>query len=102
MSNVSAIRSILIFGGAGFVGSNWASHLLKTPDARVHIFDSLSRRGVHQNLEWLRREADDPERLKITVGDIRDAALVERAVQTAGEIYHLAAQVAVTTSITDP
>src|SRR6266852_3067169 len=102
MNRLLSFRSVLIFGGAGFVGSNWANHLLKTTDARVHIFDNLSRRGVHQNLEWLRHEADDPERLKITVGDIRDAALVERAVQSASEIYHLAAQVAVTTSIADP
>ena len=102
MNRLLSFRSVLIFGGAGFVGSNWANHLLKTTDARVHIFDNLSRRGVHQNLEWLRHEADDPERLKITVGDIRDAALVERAVQSATEIYHLAAQVAVTTSIADP
>src|SRR5438105_1938773 len=102
MNRLLSFRSVLIFGGAGFVGSNWANHLLKTTDARVHIVDNLSRRGVHQNLEWLRHEADDPERLKITVGDIRDAALVERAVQSATEIYHLAAQVAVTTSVADP
>jgi len=102
MSKVSAIRSILIFGGAGFVGSNWAGHLLKTTGARVHIFDNLSRRGVQQNLEWLRREHGDPERLKITVGDIREASLVDRAVQSASEIYHFAAQVAVTSSVADP
>jgi CDP-paratose 2-epimerase len=102
MKKLLSFRSALIFGGAGFVGSNWASHLLKTTDARVHIFDNLSRRGVEQNLEWLRRECDDPERLKITVGDIRDAALVKRAVQNATEIYQFAAQVAVTTSVANP
>jgi CDP-paratose 2-epimerase len=102
MKKPLSFRSVLIFGGAGFVGSNWANHLLKTTDARVHIFDNLSRRGVHQNLEWLRRECGDPERLKITVGDIRDVALVHRAVQNAGEIYHFAAQVAVTSSVADP
>jgi len=102
MSNVSAIRSILIFGGAGFVGSNWASHLLKTTEARVHIFDNLSRKGVQRNLEWIRREHGDSERLKITVADIRDASLVQRAVQSASEIYHFAAQVAVTSAVADP
>jgi CDP-paratose 2-epimerase len=102
MKKLLSFRSVLIFGGAGFVGSNWASHLLRNTNARVHIFDNLSRRGVHQNLEWLRRETPDPERIKVTIGDIRDAALVERAVQGATEIYHLAAQVAVTTSIADP
>ena len=102
MNKLLSFRSVLIFGGAGFVGSNWASHLLKNTNARVHIFDNLSRRGVHQNLEWLRRECGNPERLKVTVGDIRDAASVKRAVQDASEIYHFAAQVAVTTSVADP
>ena len=102
MKKPLSLRSALIFGGAGFVGSNWAHHLLKTTDARVHIFDNLSRRGVHQNLDWLRRECPDSDRLKVTIGDIRDAALVQRAVQMASEIYHLAAQVAVTTSVADP
>ncbi|HEY7353996.1 MAG TPA: GDP-mannose 4,6-dehydratase [Terriglobales bacterium] len=102
MNKLLSFRSALIFGGAGFVGSNWAYHLLKTTDARIHIFDNLSRRGVHRNLEWLRRECKDPERLKITVGDVRDAALVQRAAQNASEIYQFAAQVAVTTSVTDP
>ena len=99
---VVPIRSALIFGGAGFIGSNWAHHLLKTTDAKVHIFDNLSRRGVHHNLEWLQNAAQGNDRLQITIGDVRDAASVLRAVQRATEIYHFAAQVAVTTSVTDP
>src|SRR5581483_2953719 len=92
----------LIFGGAGFIGSNWAHLLLKTTDAKVHIFDNLSRRGVHHNLKWLQKAAEGSDRLQITIGDVRDAASVSRAVQRATEIYHFAAQVAVTTSLTDP
>ncbi len=95
-------HSVVIFGGAGFIGSNWASRLLKTTEARVHIFDNLSRRGVQHNVSWLRRVAGDSDRLKITVGDVRDATLVHRAVQPATEVYNFAAQVAVTTSIDDP
>lgn len=102
MKKLLSFRSVLIFGGAGFIGSNWAYHLLRTTDARIHIFDNLSRRGVHRNLEWLRRECTDPERLKITIGDIRESALVQRAVQNASEIYHFAAQVAVTRSVAEP
>ncbi|HZR65880.1 MAG TPA: GDP-mannose 4,6-dehydratase [Terriglobales bacterium] len=102
MKKVLSFRSALIFGGAGFVGSNWAHYLLKHTDARVHIYDNLSRRGVHRNLEWLRRECNDSDRLKITIGDVRDAALVQRAAANASEIYHFAAQVAVTTSVADP
>lgn len=102
MKKLLSFRSVLIFGGAGFIGSNWASRLLKTSDVRVHIFDNLSRQGVHRNLELLRRETKDPERLKITVADVRDRAAVEKAVQGATEIYHFAAQVAVTSSVVDP
>ena len=102
MKKPVSFRSALIFGGAGFVGSNWVHHLLTTTDARIHIFDNLSRCGVHQNLEWLRRECTDSERLKITIGDVRDAGLVQRAVQNASEIYNFAAQVAVTSSVDDP
>src|SRR5436309_16139625 len=99
---VVPIRSVLIFGGAGFVGSNWAHRLLKTTDAKVHIFDNLSRRGVHHNLKWLQKSAYGSDRLQVTLADVRDAAAVERAVQRATEIYHFAAQVAVTSSVTDP
>src|SRR5262252_9549918 len=95
-------RSVLIFGGAGFIGSNLAEHLLQRTEATVHVFDNLSRTGVHRNLEWLRKLAGTSGRLRVTVGDVRDAKLVERAVSHASEIYHFAAQVAVTTSIADP
>src|SRR5689334_17566807 len=95
-------RSVLIFGGAGFIGSNLAHALLTQTDAKVHIFDNLSRAGVHHSLEWLRKTAGGPGRLQVTVGDVRDARLVERSVSHANEIYHFAAQVAVTSSVADP
>jgi len=94
-------RSVLIFGGAGFIGSNLAYQLLTGTDAKVHVFDNLSRPGVRHNLDWLRRTPGS-ERLKFTVGDTRDASMVMRAVADAQEIYHFAAQVAVTTSLSDP
>ncbi len=102
MNRLLPFRSALIFGGAGFIGSNLAHRLLKNTDARVHIFDNLSRRGVHQNLDSLQKISRDTGRLRVTIGDVRDAALVKRAVQSASEIYHFAAQVAVTTSVVDP
>lgn len=95
-------RSVLIFGGAGFIGSNLAEHLLERTEANVHVYDNLSRAGVHRNLEWLRKLAGNSGRLRVTVGDVRDAKLVEKAVAQANEIYHFAAQVAVTTSIVEP
>jgi CDP-paratose 2-epimerase len=102
MSKLVPFRSVLIFGGAGFIGSNWAYRLLKETDARVHIFDNLSRAGVRENLSWLQRTVANLGRLRVTVGDVRDAVLVEQAVRGATEIYHFAAQVAVTTSVDDP
>lgn len=95
-------RSVLVLGGAGFIGSNLAHHLLTRTDARIHVFDNLSRAGVHHNLEWLRKAEGSSGRLQVTIGDIRDARLIERAVANATEIYHFAAQVAVTTSVVDP
>ena len=94
-------RSVLIFGGAGFIGSNLACHLLSRRDAKVHVFDNLSRTGIHHNLEGLKKFPHDG-RLRVTIGDVRDRELVERAVAQASEIYHFAAQVAVTSSISDP
>jgi len=94
-------RKVLIIGGAGFIGSNWAERLLATSSAKVHIFDDLSRRGVKHNVEWLQRLAD-PGRLRVTIADVRDADAVERAVRSANEIYHFAAQTAVTASVGAP
>ena len=102
MSKVVPFRSVLIFGGAGFIGSNWAYHLLKTTKARVCIFDNLSRKGVRENLAWLQRMVGRSGRLRTTIGDVRDPVLVDQAVRGATEIYHFAAQVAVTTSVDDP
>jgi CDP-paratose 2-epimerase len=97
-----AFRSVLIFGGAGFIGSNWAEWLLQNTEAKVHIFDNLSRHGVRHNLRSLEKLAGRSRRLQVTVGDIRDAELLERALRHATEVYHFAAQVAVTTSILAP
>lgn len=102
MNKLLPFRSVLIFGGAGFIGSNWAHRLLQSSDVRVHIFDNLSRHGVRHNLNSLQRAARGTDRLRVTIGDVRNAELVERAVQSATEIYHFAAQVAVTNSVEDP
>jgi CDP-paratose 2-epimerase len=102
MRKAEQFRSVLIFGGAGFIGSNLAQRLLQTTDAKIHIFDNLSRTGARHNLDCLQKMAAGSGRLQITVGDVRDAAMVERAVRFATEIYHCAAQVAVTTSLADP
>lgn len=90
---------ILITGGAGFIATNLAQRLID--DGReVVLFDNLSRPGVERNIAWLRRRYDD--RLMLRIGDVRDSAALGRAVRGVREIYHLAAQVAVTTSLAGP
>src|SRR5205085_2039490 len=73
-------RSVLIFGGAGFIGSNWAHRLLTSTDADVHVFDNLSRPKVGHNLRWLQKAANGTGRLRVTIADIRDTQKVKRAV----------------------
>jgi CDP-paratose 2-epimerase len=89
----------LITGGAGFVGTNLAVRLLRD-GRKVLILDSLARPGVEENLRWLRDTFGS--RLSVEIGDVRDAALVRSAVARADAVFHFAAQVAVTTSLTDP
>jgi len=94
-------RTILITGGAGFIGSNLAERLLAMRGTRVRIFDNLSRAGVARNLEWLQKKAAH-NNLEIVQADVRDADAVKRAAADASDIFHFAAQVAVTTSVDDP
>ncbi|WP_109486662.1 SDR family NAD(P)-dependent oxidoreductase [Occallatibacter savannae] len=93
-------RTVLITGGAGFIGSNLAERLLETPGTKVRIFDNQSRAGVARNVAWLKSKAQG--NLEIIEGDVRNTDSVRAAVQDVTEIYHFAAQVAVTTSVDDP
>jgi CDP-paratose 2-epimerase len=94
------MKRAVVFGGAGFIGSNLSKHLLSN-GYRVSIFDSLARPGSELNIAWL-VDFYGPERLLFIHDDIRDASAVQAAVRRADEVYHLAAQVAVTTSVDDP
>jgi CDP-paratose 2-epimerase len=93
-------KQYLITGGSGFIGSNYVSRLLKRGE-QVTVFDNLSRAGSRMNLEWL-RETYGEKSFKLIVGDVRDARAIEDAARNAEVIVHLAAQVAVTTSVTKP
>jgi CDP-paratose 2-epimerase len=89
----------LITGGCGFLGSNIASEILKLGHDLV-VFDSLYRFGSYQNLDWLKSQG----KFKFIHGDIRNTNDVERMIKIHKPdiIYHLAGQVAMTTSIADP
>jgi CDP-paratose 2-epimerase len=92
-------KPILITGGAGFVGSNLA-HRLLSDGHRVRLLDNLSRTGVERNLRWLIETHGDL--VDIEVPDVRNLSIVKQAVKDASQVFHFAAQVAVTSSLVDP
>ena len=96
---MSGSRPVLITGGAGFLGCNIA-HRLAAEGREVRILDSLARPGVEANLAWLKERHKG--RIAVLLADIRDQAAVREAVSGAEAVLHLAAQVAVTTSLADP
>jgi CDP-paratose 2-epimerase len=89
----------LITGGAGFIGCNLAAHLMRA-GRKVLIYDNLSRCGSESNLKWLRSEFGTS--FQFIKGDIRDAKALRQAAAHQDVIYHLAAQVAVTSSVLNP
>lgn len=90
---------LLISGGCGFLGSNLASDAMLRGDEIV-IFDNLYRNGSRANLEWLQKQGH----FRFEHGDIRNSNDISRAIQAfkPDAIFHLAGQVAMTTSIADP
>lgn len=91
----------LITGGAGFIGSNSAYQLLQQGH-EVVVFDNLSRLGSEKNLSWLESLENDFTMVK---GDVRQLGELDAVVKQQGPfdvVLHLAAQVAVTTSVLDP
>ena len=93
---------VFITGGAGFVGCTLAQNRLDRGDV-VTVFDNLSRPRTQHNLEWLQSLANS-SRLHFVHDDVRNFEGLRDAVAAAQPdlIVHLAAQVAVTTSVRNP
>lgn len=91
--------SYLITGGCGFVGSNIAAHLIARGD-QVTVFDNLSRVGAALNLDWLAGLGP----FEFVHGDIRNPFDIETVIRRSrpSAIFHLAGQVAMTTSMQSP
>lgn len=92
-------RPILVTGGAGFIGCNLSDHLAQEGHSVV-ILDNLLRNGVERNLNWLTSRYGD--RISFVRGDVADDATVAAVAAKTQAIFHFAAQVAVTTSLTHP
>nr|WP_295926886.1 GDP-mannose 4,6-dehydratase [uncultured Dyadobacter sp.] len=88
-----------ITGGCGFLGSNLAAEVLKRGE-ELYVFDNLFRQGSEQNLAWLRQQGS----FKFYHSDIRSYNDVEYAIRDAKPdvVFHLAGQVAMTTSLANP
>jgi CDP-paratose 2-epimerase len=91
--------NVLITGGCGFIGTNLAEEFILRSD-RVTLFDNLSRAGSEKNLAWLKKTY--PKKFEFIQGDVRNYDQVKQVVNNKEAIFHFAAQVAVTTSVSDP
>lgn len=90
---------LLVTGGCGFLGSNLAAHALRQ-DFEVVVFDNLSQPGAVSNLHWLRGVGP----VRFVHADIRQRDDIDGVMKefTPDVVFHLAGQVAMTTSIKNP
>lgn len=91
--------SLLITGGCGFIGANFAQYF-SDKGWEVTVLDNLSRRGSTENLQWLQ---ETYPKIRFVKADVRtDIPILEEEVVKHDVVFHLAAQVAVTTSVANP
>lgn len=90
---------LIITGGCGFLGSNLAAHAIQKGMDLV-VFDSMYRTGSEENLRWLKTIG----KFTFVHGDVRNPNDVECLIKTVqpDAVFHLAGQVAMTTSIANP
>ena len=89
---------LLVTGGAGFIGSNYVRHVLRTTDDEVRVLDALTYAGNLANLDDV---ADDP-RCSFVHGDVVDRDVVLAAMSECDAVVHLAAETHVDRSLYDP
>lgn len=91
---------ILITGGCGFSGSNIAYRVLKDNRGELFVLDNLSREGSAKNLEWLKKHGKFVFFKKDIHSNIQVQGVIKKVKPDV--VYHLAGQVAMTTSIKNP
>lgn len=102
---LDSMTTILVTGGAGFIGSHVAEFYAKKGN-KVIVFDNLARavllkkdiKNIDFNWNYLRKYKE----IELIKGDVRNLGEVKNAVKDVDVIIHAAAQTAVTTSVTDP
>jgi dTDP-glucose 4,6-dehydratase len=91
------MRSVLVTGGAGFIGSNFVRHLVSTTDLSVTVLDKMTYAASRESI------ADLPaDRCRLVVGDIVDSALVDELVGSHDAVVHFAAESHNDNSLNDP
>lgn len=92
-------KIFLIIGGAGFIGSNFVSKILNE-GGKVYLWDNFSRNGNNENIENFKSHHN---LIKIIRADyLKNEDLMKELIEKCDCIFHLAAQVAVTTSVSNP
>jgi len=98
------MANILVTGGAGFIGSHIVEKLL-SDGASVRVLDNFSS-GRHENLLFKdlngNKHASHPSRLEVVDGDLRDADAIRKCMQGIELVFHLAAFVSVSRSMSEP
>ena len=94
------MSKVVVTGGAGFIGSNLVASLLHKGNHRVVLYDNLSRPGTEKNLAWL--QGLGLPYLEVVIGGVCEFERLQEAMQDADVVYHLASQVAVTSSVDNP
>ena len=92
------MKNIIVTGGAGFIGSNFVHYVVNNhPDIHVTVLDKLTYAGNEANLAGL-----PTDRVKLVVGDIADAELVDQLVKETDAVVHYAAESHNDNSLEDP
>ena len=91
------MRTVLVTGGAGFIGANFVHHLIDHTDDRVIVLDKLTYAGNLASLDGI-----GAERLEFVHGDICDAGLVDQLVERSDAVVHYAAESHNDNSLRDP
>ncbi|WP_341924201.1 dTDP-glucose 4,6-dehydratase [Nocardioides psychrotolerans] len=91
------MQKILVTGGAGFIGSNFVHHVVRTTDAKITVLDKLTYAASRESLAEL-----PTDRVELVVGDIVDGALVDKLVSEHDAVVHFAAESHNDNSLTEP